>query len=454
MDRVQERASGAGDCGATAPGASRGGVVIAVADVEPAGNPMPDMPYRLAVDAVVVQTSFESQSDGTTPIEACSDEGGRLISTPGTHAGLAAVHFAYARHTPLVLSPDIVWMFITHGVAQHVNANAESLRRRFVRHEGRLDLEVRRDEFIKGSPHNDWAGVFDEFSALIRAHIGETTHALFEPRFSTTGAVEKAAAQIALLDAMQAYFRYRVGTLCGIPEIVLQGTPRDWASLAERTQALREFELEWWTDALHPILARFVAAAGGAADAAFWRTIYKRTDGSGGPYISGWITAFFPYLHRSLSRDQLVINPALRDGGEYLREMLSGTGPEMGGLTTDCIPSGLASAPFEWQYLRDRYDMRFVAGFVGVRQDPETFSVRPEIGWAVYDAAQVEAARAVRETEYLRLEHEASDRAFDRAAAWVWKGLCPGCGEWIYRYQDDPPSQHCGSTLVNVSKRG
>jgi len=438
----------------------RGPIVIDVSDVDPARAPLRDVPYRAALDAAIVappRTSpfdppYASESDGPAPIEACSDEEGRLVPTFGSHAGLAAIHLAYADHRPIVLSPDIIWMFIAQGLALHIKANAEALRRHFVRHQGRVILEVRRDEFVKGSRNNDWAAVFEEFSLFIRAHIGEATHALLEPRFSTTGAVEKAAAQVALLDAMQPYFSYRLTTMCGIPRVMLHGDRRDWVSLAERVEALREFDLEWWTDPLRPILAEFVAAADGGVNTEFWQRIYKQRDGSGGPYISGWVTALFPYLHDSESR--LVPNWALRDGGTRLQRMLAGTGRGLEGLTSNHFPRAMTEAPFEWQYYGDRYDMRFAAGFVGVRQDPETMSVRPEIGWAVYEPKQVEAARAVREQESTRARNEAAGLASARAQAWTSKARCQRCGEWIYRYDNaDPPKRHCGEAVVDVAYR-
>jgi hypothetical protein len=41
-----------------------------------------------------------------------------------------------------------------------VNANAERLRGKFVRHEGRADITIRRDDFVKGSSENPWPEVF------------------------------------------------------------------------------------------------------------------------------------------------------------------------------------------------------------------------------------------------------------------------------------------------------
>jgi hypothetical protein len=50
------------------------------------------------------------------------------------------------------------------------------------------------------------------------------------------------------------------------------------------------------------------------------------------------------------------------------------------------LPSGLSKAPFRWNFLDRSFDMEFLGGFVGVAQDPETLTLRPEIGWAVRKA--------------------------------------------------------------------
>src|SRR5262249_48512488 len=152
--------------------------------------------------------------------------------------------------------------------------NAESLRRKFVRHDGQLTLVVQRDEFIKGSPENPWPGVFAEFSEQIKGHIGEA-HGLIVADFSTTGPVERAASEVAVLDAMQSYFRYVVTTVCGIPQILLEGSVEDWQTLGRRVQEWRRFDLDWWVKPLQPILDQFIAAAQGRVDRNFWNSIYK-----------------------------------------------------------------------------------------------------------------------------------------------------------------------------------
>src|SRR5262249_39961453 len=160
---------------------------------------------------------------------------------------------------------------------------------RFVSHAGRHEIEIRRDDLVMGSASNAWPEVVDELTAGVRAHIGSAAHDLLGPTFTTPGPLERTAAPAVLPDAMQSYFTYRVCTMCGISQVVLEGSVADWSSLVQRTEALREFGLRWWTDALRPILAEFVAAAQGAARAEFWQSIYKHRSGSGGPYVSGWI---------------------------------------------------------------------------------------------------------------------------------------------------------------------
>jgi hypothetical protein len=62
-------------------------------------------------------------------------------------------------------------------------------------------------------------------------------------------------------------------------------------------------------------------------------------------------------------------------------------GGSWNGPTTDVFPTGLARAPFRWEYLEASYDMEFLGGFVGVRQNAGTLALRPEIGWVVRESS-------------------------------------------------------------------
>ena len=47
-------------------------------------------------------------------------------------------------------------------------------------------------------------------------------------------------------------------------------------------------------------------------------------------------------------------------------------------------------ADFYWIYQGLEFQMEFLAGFVGVKQDKETLELRPEIGWAIRDTGKQE----------------------------------------------------------------
>lgn len=325
------------------------------------------------------------------PIEACCRYHGRLVAGIHSHPLMDALHHAFMDHRPVSLSPDMFWLLICQGVAQHVNANAEQLRSRFVQHSGTVEIVVRRDDFIKGSPENPWDEVIGQFSNCIREYIG-SAHDLFMPRFSTTGPKEQIAAEVVLLDAMQSYFKYVLETRCGIPAITLEGTADDWEALADRAKEFAAFDLDWWLAPLQHVLQEFVSAARGNVQQSFWESIYKFQSFSGGEAVTGWIAAFFPYLKDPQDQSNQR-NSWLNDGGWRLQSLLDGqwndeTYDERG-PSPDSFPGGMARAPFVWKYHETLIDMEFLGGFVGVAQDATTLSLRPEIGWAIRQMSPV-----------------------------------------------------------------
>jgi hypothetical protein len=321
-----------------------------------------------------------------TAFEASDCNLGNLVACK-LHPFLGAVHYAFAEHYPLILSPDDVWLCIAQGFALHVDANAEALRGQFVRHEGKAKIEIRRDEFVKGSPNNGWGACFSEFSDRIADHIGKKRDLLVAD-FSTTGALEKAASEVVLMAAMQHYFDYFVLTLCGIPRITLLGTVDDWKSIRRRAAVLAEFDLGWWIDALVPVLDELVATASGRPNGKFWQSLYKFNDGSGGPWVTGWINVLFPYIE-AMGGFDLATQAPKHERRRNVAVTTWAKGLESkhgGGPGTADFPSGLSTAPFKWKALHVEFAMEFVAGFVGVSQDEKTLAVRPAIGWAVRDA--------------------------------------------------------------------
>jgi len=339
-------------------------ITFAVSDVRDGEGRLP---------ATTLEESLRARSNRTFEAAACNlpDLCGSSTRRFVTHAFVAAAHMAFDRHHPLVLSPDDVWLCLAQGFATHVNLHADALRGHFVHDEGKAKLTVRRDDFVKGSPSNDWPAMFSELSERIREHVGNKRD-LVVANFSTTGPVEQAASEVVLFDALQSYFEYELITVCGIPEITLLGTPDDWLSIQKRAEAFAEFDLKDWTKALRPVLRQILRTAQGDVDRAFWQSFYKLKSESGGPFVTGWINVLFPYLvRRRTSRNCRFWNHSAtrwEDGA---------------GHTAAEFPTGLSSAPFSWKYLDSEFPMVFTGGFVGVSQNAGTGAVRSAIGWAI-----------------------------------------------------------------------
>jgi hypothetical protein len=298
-----------------------------------------------------------------TGVEASSVTEGNYLSS--THNLLASINTAYDQHLPLTLSPDMLWLLIAQGLSTHITNNAEQLRSRFVNFEGKKELIVYEDDFRKCSPNNDWPHMFGEFSTQLAEYIGKKRD-LIVNSFSTTGAVERAASEIVLMEAMSKYFDYTCVTRCGIPEITLLGSISDWQDILVRVRNIAEFDLSWWTAKLEPIAQEFVNAAQGNPNVTFWRNIYKKDGRSGGPFITGWITHLFPYLKNG--SDFTERNDFSNNGYSY---------------TTDTFPLGMAKVPFKWKYFQEEFKMELAAGFSGFQI--KDGSLTPQVGWFVRD---------------------------------------------------------------------
>jgi len=294
-----------------------------------------------------------------------------------------------------------------------------------VRHEGKKELAIGRPEFVKGSPDNDWEGVFPEFSALIKENSVEGTTELIENSFSTTGTVERVASHITLMDAMQHYFSYTLCCGCGFPSITLTGTPADWERIREKARRLRAYDLDWWLEALLPALDEFVAAASGKPNLDFWRSLCMINTGTSFPHLeplTGWVQVFFPYLirpgldegfrgkfdeARGAPTKTLVRNPNLAGYLESYKSRVNvtnfdasrklagpwGQEPPEGvasGVNLELFPPGLSRAPFIYKNLATGKDhkMAFYGGITCLVQQASG-AIEPKMGWAVLDSGSL-----------------------------------------------------------------
>jgi len=156
---------------------------------------------------------------------------------------------------------------------------------------------------------------------------------------------------------------------CGIPEITLEGTPQDWAKVKQKAIYLRKFKLDWWIDQLIPILNEFERASKGHINKVFWRNMVNYHEGGAcrpndPDYVKGWIIKFFPY-DKYKNRNNFNESFRYKD-----------------------LPSEITKTDFiHIDVLNDgsvvETPLVIWAGFVGLKQDTATFSLKPTIGWMI-----------------------------------------------------------------------
>lgn len=283
---------------------------------------------------------------------------------------ITGARLSYAQHRPLVISPDIVWLVIERGFAKHVDMYAEVLRSKFVPFEGKKSLKINAVPGLMNQHASAWMPLFSKFGEQIAQWTEPELVQTLKADFSTTTPVASVASEIMMMSAMQHYFDYSVVSICGIPDIFLEGTTEDWNRLIEKTDALRQYDLDWWIDELEPVLKKIAAAAEGERDIVFWQSIIRKKDlpvdgeercGHRLPHekIDGWIVKFYPYTR--YKRNQL----------DFLYD-------------TDIseLPAEEGSAPLKYTDIDGTvYTLDIHAGLVGIGEDTVTRALRPVIAW-------------------------------------------------------------------------
>ena len=296
------------------------------------------------------------------------------------NAFFSMVCLAYAQHRPIVLSPDIMWIIICNGFSQYVNRNPEGFRGYLVNHDGKETL------IIRTTPDTPTAQKVEQFAALIDMETKGDLAKLMTCNFSTSGMMERMVSQITLMEAVKPYFEFmEMMAGCGIPRVTLEGTPDDWKLLRKKTHELGKYGVKAWTDRLDPILAEFVAASEGKPNQDFWwdmaikgrpKDFHLKGEGGCLPLFGlptpfdGWFLEFIPFDTR----------------GERPKKIVYG----------HKLPPLMTNVPII-QHIEDDFGnfigvnvLEVRAGIVGLLQDVETKTLRPEIGWLVREAIEAE----------------------------------------------------------------
>ena len=131
---------------------------------------------------------------------------------------------------------------------------------------------------------------------------------------------------------------------------------------------MKGYNIDNWINSLAPLIDEFINAKKGEINHEFWASIYKLNGGSGGPYIKGWLIKLFPYMNTTSDKPRT---------NNYIDQEPTST---FSGLKTNDFYNGISQADFIWNYFGKEFEMEFVAGFIGVKQDKVTLALRPEIG--------------------------------------------------------------------------
>jgi len=354
-------------------------VIIEVSDCELAKEPLATKPAREILGSV-----SGDELEAMAPVGDARWVDERKIRI--THPFIQAAHLSFAQHRPLVLDPDMIWQLLVQQAAAEVHKDPEAYRKWFATHEyGKRQLSVRRDEFVSGDPNNDWPGVFAELQGMIIREVPDSPAKLFSNRFTTSSANDVATRRLACLNAASEFYNYHVATMCGIPRIELHGSVEDWEWIRANVDKLDAFHMKRRTQALHPVLDEFVAAAKGKATPAFWKSFYKYSSESGSSYVSGWINLFF--VEESAKLLDVVLAPEFSWAEAKSQETnLGALNLPLALRVSSYKAGGTTEIEFVWSYLGETKLMRAQGGFMGIEQIPDSMALKPVSAWRVLRA--------------------------------------------------------------------
>lgn len=347
---------------------AQGSAFLATVLQGPVVQEIPNVPLAGATEGFILH--YASRNSVVLP--AVTDRMGRLHSD-GASLLMQALHASFAEHVPFSISPDMVWYLILHEVAVHIRLNQDQYRGFFTTSDQKGTILVR-DDSLRYGGDNQWGRSINLVRDPLRAVIPQATMDLCLLKFSTSTFESETALLVLFLDMVSNYYGLMWQTMCGIPAIRVEGTAADWQLIVNQAEQLqKEFSgLHPYFADLLPVLKEMAGTVAGAEpDPEFWKSIYKYEGGSGGPYINGWITAF--YAH--------TMTPSGFVPRESFDWRQSAKRP-FGGFTASDFPTHLTVVPFKWDYFGRVINMAFMAGVMGVEYDGH---LNPRLGYGVLE---------------------------------------------------------------------
>lgn len=277
----------------------------------------------------------------------------------------------YNNHKPITISPDILWLLVCQGFAEHVKKNSWYLKFRLVKF-----LLGKKTIIVDMDNKEDWNEVISDVCNKISDYTKGNIKSKLVLEFSTSTSKEKTAFEIAFMDSVSKFFSYEGISICGFPEIELKGSIKDYEKIISSLNFIEKYGLKWWTKPLKKIIREIINTLNGEINNEFWQKIfiYEPYNMSGGKdKVTGWITHFFPYIkkpnHRS-TKTRLIKNPYIFNSHKLI-------------LNLDNFPSGLSKVPFKWIKPDRVENYNIFSGFIGITEDSNTGFLKSEINWLI-----------------------------------------------------------------------
>jgi hypothetical protein len=281
------------------------------------------------------------------------------------HTFFGALHWSFATHYPLSLSPDAIWLILVQGLTVAIE-NEDALTRQVVPGLPKEAEEI----FVGRHGEPDWERFVTEAADEICRRSPAATNLLCD--FSTSGATERIASCAIMMKALEHHYTPRYGLMCGIPRIRMEGTPGDWSRLVDKFDSLTAHvddpKLSAWRTAAIDVLERMAESADGRVDRELWENFYKDFGFYGSHFFNGHCKHLTPFTSPAY-------NGRLAESGAVTKG------------SNDILGPGMSAAPFSFEESHGSWkEMQLLGGFVGMTQDPDDLFVRPEIGWAMRQA--------------------------------------------------------------------
>ena len=291
---------------------------------------------------------------------------------------LNGFYTAHCKHYPIRLKPDDIWLLIVQAFSNHLNANAEQLRKYFVNFEGKKNLLVQYDGInIKNISQKTLEDFSVQINRQMIEYLGEEILQILTSDFTTTDYDSLIISKLSIMGAFQKYFDYTMGdTICGIPYIILEGTAEDFQKIKEKAEKLSKYEFDWYISRIIPHIQKMIDAKNGKVDNDYFRNIIKRNEVKDNimwgctpedamiSNINGWILDFFAY--ERTEDDKLI-----RFDDKSLKV-----------IDFNRLASQILTVPFTFKEFRTKneYKMEYKVGFFGCEQN-EKKEVYPIQAW-------------------------------------------------------------------------